>query len=467
MELILGAMVCSAMLMVGPRMISSALIDLKAASAGEWAFVSTNRERRAAARARWLDLYEQRRQHLAAKTGTGQVKPGPWAYGMDVYRGWWEDALVRRRAKRAARPEYVYDPDRPAWHERVDQAVLGKVNRLRSTVGAVKAEFVKAPAPFAAAEQSPATDENTTGDTRPPPVSDFSAGDRHCPECGGLMVNRAGRWTHANTSPTRNLEADDAPSVAPPQEDPRFARLRAAFPSDPTAAGYQSDEQLRQAIAKQDASDEADRDRIAGLTPEQLKQREQEVRDLLASPPAEPEQEPRPAYDIDGEVVEAQTDQPALPTTQNGATMTAEMTQAQAIAEHDELLRKLQDQLDQFIAVRTSLNAAASGIDGADAGRHAVSTQASTTAEALAEMTKHEASLEGTISTAEVMSASQVSGVQEHVEAALAENQQWIDRTEEQMASVRESMQAITATFSDAADVLASTGTKGGFLDQA
>lgn len=66
---------------------------------------------------------------IAPRGGSGRTPLRD--YLADVWADVWLDAGERRRAKRAARGPYVYDPDRPRWHERVDAFVLDRLRRLR------------------------------------------------------------------------------------------------------------------------------------------------------------------------------------------------------------------------------------------------------------------------------------------------------------------------------------------------
>jgi hypothetical protein len=55
------------------------------------------------------------------------------AYFANVWADAWLDADERRKAKRAARGPVTYDPDRPKWHQRVDNYVNGKLAALRGS----------------------------------------------------------------------------------------------------------------------------------------------------------------------------------------------------------------------------------------------------------------------------------------------------------------------------------------------
>jgi hypothetical protein len=129
---LLGLLVLTGCFSVGVRVTSDAIATARAAKAGQWDLIDRDRQRRASRGERWAAAWDavRRRRHRQAG-GSGDYRPGFGAYASDVYHGFWEDQLARRQAKRAARPEFVPDPDRRPWHERFDAAVLAKVERLR------------------------------------------------------------------------------------------------------------------------------------------------------------------------------------------------------------------------------------------------------------------------------------------------------------------------------------------------
>lgn len=134
--MLLGALILTGCAKVGLAATSDAITTARASKAGQWDWLSQDRERRAASRQAWAKAWaERRRRRHEAAGGDGEFRPGARQYAKDLYHGYWEDRLERRTAKRAARPEYVYDPDRPSLAQRFDGAVLAKVERLRKSRG--------------------------------------------------------------------------------------------------------------------------------------------------------------------------------------------------------------------------------------------------------------------------------------------------------------------------------------------
>lgn len=122
LELLIGCLVFSGMVMTVPRAIADAVATARASKAGKWDLIDRDRARRAD---RWSKAWAGVRtaRHKQAG-GDGDYRPGLGAYFSDVYHGWVEDALEKRRVKRAARPPFVYDLDTKPWHVRVDDAVF-------------------------------------------------------------------------------------------------------------------------------------------------------------------------------------------------------------------------------------------------------------------------------------------------------------------------------------------------------
>jgi hypothetical protein len=132
LELLLGCLVFSGMLMTVPRAIADVIETVKAANAGQWDVINRDRDRRAARTARWADAWRKVRQGRHRQAGgDGRYKPGLGAYLDDVYHGWCQDLLDRRRSKRQQRGPAVYDPNRKPWHEQVDDAVFALWDRAR------------------------------------------------------------------------------------------------------------------------------------------------------------------------------------------------------------------------------------------------------------------------------------------------------------------------------------------------
>jgi hypothetical protein len=129
---LLGLLVLTGCFSVGVRVTSDAFATARAAKAGQWDLIDRDRQRRASRGERWAAAWHavRARRHRQAG-GTGEYRPGFGAYAADVYHGFWEDQITRRQANRAARPGYEPDPNRRRWHERVDEAVIAKVSRLR------------------------------------------------------------------------------------------------------------------------------------------------------------------------------------------------------------------------------------------------------------------------------------------------------------------------------------------------
>ena len=130
---VLGLLVLTGCFHVGARVVADSIATVRAAKAGQWDLIDRDRQRRATRGERWAAAWEKvrARRHRQAG-GDGNYRPGFRAYASDVYHGFWEDQLAKRQADRAARPEYVSDPDRMKWRERVDAAVVAKANELRA-----------------------------------------------------------------------------------------------------------------------------------------------------------------------------------------------------------------------------------------------------------------------------------------------------------------------------------------------
>jgi hypothetical protein len=130
---VIGLLVLAGCFHVTVRVVADAIATARAAKAGQWDLIDRDRQRRASRTERWTAAWDavRKRRHRQAG-GSGEYRPGFGAYASDVYHGFWEDQLAKRQAKRAARPEYVPDPDRRPWHERFDAAVLAKVEQLRA-----------------------------------------------------------------------------------------------------------------------------------------------------------------------------------------------------------------------------------------------------------------------------------------------------------------------------------------------
>jgi hypothetical protein len=134
--LILGSLVLTACAKVGLDATTDAVTTLRASKAGQWDLIDRDRARRAASRQVWAKAWAERRVARHRKAGgDGDYRPGAREYGRDLYHGFWEDMLERRGKKRAVRPEWVYDPDRPSLAQRFDAAVLDRVGRIRASRG--------------------------------------------------------------------------------------------------------------------------------------------------------------------------------------------------------------------------------------------------------------------------------------------------------------------------------------------
>lgn len=132
LELLIGCLVVSGMLMTVPRAIADVVETVKAANAGQWDVIDRDRDRRAARTERWGKSWAALRtkRHQAAG-GNGQYKPGARAYLGDVYSGWWADRIANRQAKREARGPVTWSPDGKPWHQRVDDAVFAAGRKAR------------------------------------------------------------------------------------------------------------------------------------------------------------------------------------------------------------------------------------------------------------------------------------------------------------------------------------------------
>lgn len=133
---VLGLLVVTGCLHVTTRVVADGIATVRAAKAGQWDLIDRDRARRAEARQGYVSAWgERRRRRHEQAGGDGGYRPGARDYLGDVYHGVWEDQLAKRRAKRAARPDYVFDPDAPRLRDRVDAAVTEKVQRVRVSRG--------------------------------------------------------------------------------------------------------------------------------------------------------------------------------------------------------------------------------------------------------------------------------------------------------------------------------------------
>lgn len=140
MELILGLIFVTSWVMVAPKVIADAVTTMRASKAGAWDTIDKQRERKdkkAASRREaiskaWAATRAARNKRAG---GDGKYRPGAKAYMGDLYHGFWEDKLEKRKVKRAARPPYEYDPNKLKLRDRVDAKVAGKVQGLREKSG--------------------------------------------------------------------------------------------------------------------------------------------------------------------------------------------------------------------------------------------------------------------------------------------------------------------------------------------
>ena len=130
-ELMLGALVVTGMLYTGAQAVGDFITTLRASKDGQWDMLEAQRLRRHERYAKAWDAVRKARHKAAG--GDGEYRPGFGAYLDDVYHGFWEDQLAKRKAKRDARPPY--DPTKSTRRERADKAVEGKVARLRAAAG--------------------------------------------------------------------------------------------------------------------------------------------------------------------------------------------------------------------------------------------------------------------------------------------------------------------------------------------
>lgn len=130
--MILGILFVTALIMVGPQAVADAWANIQASRAGKWDVVEKDRERRSAARARWMDAWQERRRRRSLQAGgDGSYRPGLGAYLKDLYHGHFERRLEAMERKREARGPYVYDPEHPTWSDRLEERLGLKVGDLR------------------------------------------------------------------------------------------------------------------------------------------------------------------------------------------------------------------------------------------------------------------------------------------------------------------------------------------------
>ncbi|MEV1315404.1 hypothetical protein AB0J14_04885 [Micromonospora arborensis] len=139
MELLLGAMIVALWVKTVPGVIADAVTTLRASKAGQWDTINKERERkdkrsagrREAMSKAWQGVRSARNKKAG---GTGQYRPGLWAYVGDVYHGKVEDELEKRQVKRANRPPIGPDGKRPVA-ARLDDAFQAKVGKQRQQTG--------------------------------------------------------------------------------------------------------------------------------------------------------------------------------------------------------------------------------------------------------------------------------------------------------------------------------------------
>lgn len=137
----------------------------------------------------------------------------------------------------------------------------------------------------------------------------------------------------------------------------------------------------------------------------------------------------------------------------------------QAVADHEQALASLRIQLDQAAALASHLGAAVGAVEGMDNARDQVATATTALAEGLEQGRYGATSLEGAATSAEILTAGQVSTTQEAIEAAQTQNQEWIAGLEVAIAGVEASLSEIQAQFGEAAAVVQETGVDGRALE--
>lgn len=228
----IGAMVLALWVKVGAETAGDLITTMRASKAGEWSLIDKQRDRKAAASKNRREAVSKAWQ--ATRTarnkkagGTGQYRPGVWAYGKDVYHGLCEDGLEKRKAKRAARPPIGPNGKRPVA-DRLDDAFENKVNKQRAQtgymgrakqVGRLLVEPVgenRQPAdvvPPTAARPGEGSGVKPDPFTPPAPVAD---GPRTaCPVCGDTLTEHDGVWSHPAESTCETARRPDGGHPVP------------------------------------------------------------------------------------------------------------------------------------------------------------------------------------------------------------------------------------------------------------
>jgi hypothetical protein len=245
MEILLGLIFATSWVMVAPRVIADAIATNRMSKAGEFDLLDKERERRSDRAQRraeaWAKLRAKRNRQAG---GDGNYRPGLAAYLGDVYHGYWEDQLEKRQAKRAARPDYVYDPDAPRWHEKLDAAILAKVEGLRAKTGRIGRLLID---PVGEKPTSPASRPTQDTDDVPAPDPDehiHTAVLAHCERCPGTVAsyradgdrwcNQCG-WLSEHLRSEKEVHNSRPPCRRPGCFDGRIIGTR-QWPGDPTSS---------------------------------------------------------------------------------------------------------------------------------------------------------------------------------------------------------------------------------------
>lgn len=250
MELIIGLIFVTSWVMVAPRVIADSIATMRMSKAGEFDLLDKDRERRASRAQRRADAWAKLRAKRNRQAGgDGDYRPGFGAYLGDIYHGFWEDQLEKRQAARAARPAYVHDPDAPTWHERLDQAIIARIQGMRAKTGQLGRLLIE---PVGGNDARPATDPVVPDPDADEPTS-VVHNDQHtycvepcgpscvrhvwrCDLCGGTEKGFTTRAEAESHFRQHNCDTDRRPRCNQPGcYDGRIIGTR-QWPGDPTSS---------------------------------------------------------------------------------------------------------------------------------------------------------------------------------------------------------------------------------------
>lgn len=454
----LGAMVVAAWLTAVPRAMADARTVRKAADAGAWDFLDRRADRVEARRRRRADAYRA----LLARRGRpdADAQPGLAAYAADHYRAFWARRMEVAQAKRAARPTYVYDPDRSVkarasrakaattrWMDRADAAI---VDRAKKVAGSRPVRAVVEPV-------GGFPERNGPDHVEAAPVDPW---DHSEPIRDPEQTVRLHRQAPEQPGPAER--GVGVPAEQEPAESPKSGRpspLDMKFDGNPTLNSRDPD-----AYAKYAADLDRDRPGWWECADEEMDgELADEARRRRGGDPPDSDSGDAPTGGPDDETNDDNDN--------NGGTdMTAPTGEAvnyeTAIAELDaqeQQWRDLLDQAEQVRAAAAQLKAAADGMQ--TLGRNAAGA-AQATHDNLAARNLDGQTLAATGDAATAMDPNELDALYEQVEAMEAQADQKTQEAEAGLASVASARSTLEEKYGDAhATVAGELGGDASFLD--